>query len=143
MSTILIVDDMLVFRTAIAASLKRRGHVTVCAGDGIEAFERLRQHDVDLILLDGAMPRMDGLAFLEAFRDDAQYNAIPVILMTGVSERDYVKRAKKLGACDYLLKSRFSMQELYTRVASHLANAADQDVPRSFDDSTNIAQDAA
>jgi HD-like signal output (HDOD) protein/CheY-like chemotaxis protein len=116
MRSILVVDDMAVFREPIAAALRQGGFETRCAGDGREALDVLRQWRPDLILLDVAMPRMDGLAFLTAIRADARFQSLPTILLTAVGERDYILRAGKLGVQGYMLKSQFSLQELLERV---------------------------
>lgn len=64
MSTILVVDDTAVFREPVAAMLRRRGHRTLCAGSGKEALAVMEVHVPDLVLLDVAMPDMDGLTLL-------------------------------------------------------------------------------
>ena len=68
MSSILVVDDMAVFREPIAASLRLAGHQTQCAADGEEALRMVRQRRPDLILLDVSMPKMDGITFLKRLR---------------------------------------------------------------------------
>ena len=120
MSTILVVDDMAVFRDPIAAALQQQGYQTVCAENGREALGAARTHRPDLILLDVAMPVMDGLEFLEAMRQDPNLSQIPVILLTAISERDSVLKAGKLGVRDYLLKSQFSLAEMFSRVKNRL-----------------------
>lgn len=116
MPTVLVVDDMAVFREPIAAALRHYGYETLSAADGREALDQTRAHRPDLILLDVAMPVMDGLAFLEKLRADADIAKTPVILLTAVTERDYVLKARALGASSYLLKSQFSLTELLERV---------------------------
>ena len=120
MSTILVVDDMAVFREPIAAALRQQGYQAVCAENGREALGAARTHRPDLILLDVAMPVMDGLKFLEAMRQDPNLSQIPVILLTAISERDSVLQAGKLGASDYLLKSQFSLADMFSRVKNRL-----------------------
>ena len=123
MSTILVVDDMAVFREPIAAALRQNGYQTVCAGNGQEALDAARQKRPDLILLDVAMPEMDGLTFLKAMQADPGLQGIPVVLLTAVAERDSVIEAAKLGADEYLLKSRFSLEEMLGRISNHLEQA--------------------
>lgn len=119
MKTILVVDDMAVFREPIAASMMQQGYQAVCAANGREALEAIQKQSVDLVLLDVAMPIMSGLDFLRAVRQDPQHKDLPVILLTAVSERDYIIQAGRLGVRDYLLKSRFSLKELSARVESY------------------------
>lgn len=124
MRTILVIDDMDLFREPIAAALRARGFETLTAGDGHSGLRVARNHRPDLILLDMAMPHMDGLAVLAAMRVDARLKNIPVILLTAVAERDYVIRAAKFGVKHYLLKTQFSLDQLVERVKQVLEEHA-------------------
>ena len=124
MSTILVVDDMPIFRDPIAASLRLAGFTTACAANGRDALAAARAQRPDLILLDVAMPVMDGIACLRALRADPSLADLPVILLTAMSDKRYVIEAAKLGVQDYLLKSAFSMKELLTRVCKYVQPAA-------------------
>ncbi|MEE9129324.1 MAG: HDOD domain-containing protein [Phycisphaerales bacterium] len=121
MSTILVVDDMAVFREPIAAALRAKGYETICASDGREALGIVKTGQPDLVLLDVAMPIMDGLEFLKALNADATIPRPPVILLTAVAEKSYVLQAAQLGVNDYLLKSQFSLEELAARVQRRLS----------------------
>lgn len=116
MKTILVIDDMDLFREPIAAALRSRGFETLTAGDGHSGLRIARNHRPDLVLLDMAMPQMDGLAVLAAMRVDARLKDLPVILLTAVAERDYVVRAARFGVKHYLLKTQFSLDQLVNRV---------------------------
>lgn len=129
MSTVMVVDDMAIFRDPIAASLRLVGHRTVCAANGREALALVRSERPDLILLDLAMPVMDGLAFLKALRADPHSSNTPVILLSAISDKQHIMQAAKLGAREYLLKSRFSLQELLERVKKCLTASAPAVVP--------------
>jgi CheY-like chemotaxis protein len=119
MSTVLVVDDMPIFRDPIAASLRLAGYKTVCAATGAEALAAARARRPDVVLLDVSMPGMDGISCLRAVRADPSLADLPVILLTAVSDRQYVLEAGKLGVKDYLLKSRFSLADLLARVAKY------------------------
>jgi len=121
MSKILVVDDMAIFREPIAATLRREGFETACAGDGREALHRVGQDRPNLILLDVAMPVMDGLSFLKALRSNPQTRDIPVIMLSAISERNLVLQAARAGVQEYLLKSHFSTDDLVRRVRRHLS----------------------
>ncbi len=132
MSTILVIDDMAIVRDPIAASLRLAGYVTYCAKDGVEGLAELRTRNPDLVLLDLAMPNLDGISVLRAMRRDPAFTKTPVILLTATSDKDRVIEAAKLGVRDYLLKSRFSLAELTVRVQQRLAApppVASTDVP--------------
>lgn len=81
---------------------------------GREALEKMRREDFDLVLLDIAMPEMDGIETFERMKASA-YD-VPVIFLTASGYEDDVKRAINLGAVNYLKKP-FFPQELLKRVA--------------------------
>ncbi|MAE62248.1 MAG: hypothetical protein CMJ49_12945 [Planctomycetaceae bacterium] len=122
MTKILIIDDMAVFREPIAVSLRAQGYQVACAENGRQALDVVQEEHPDLILLDMAMPVTDGLAFLEAGKRLPGINQIPVILLTAVSEKDYIIKAGQYGVRDYLLKSQFALTELYARIEKRLQN---------------------
>jgi len=121
MSTILIVDDMAIFRDPIAASLRLAGYKTLVAKDGAAGLQELRTHHPDLVLLDIAMPVLDGMSFLRAMRREPALKNTPVILLTALADKKFVIEAAKMGVRDYLLKSRFSLAELCERIKKLLS----------------------
>lgn len=81
--TILIVDDVPTCRELVGHCLRSAGYRVLCAADGREALRILEDHSPDLILLDMAMPRLDGLELLKEIRRSPQWRDLPVILFTG------------------------------------------------------------
>lgn len=122
MKTILIVDDTVFFREPIAAILRKRGYQTVCAGDGREALARLESDAPapDLILLDMAMPAMDGPTFLRHIRGIVRWSKTPVIMLTALPEKDCRETLSDLRVDDFMMKSHFSLEDLVQRVGIHL-----------------------
>jgi CheY-like chemotaxis protein len=116
MATVLVVDDIEMFRGIVAHALKGAGHETLCATDGAAALELLNTTPVDLILLDMAMPRMNGVEFLGRLRADSRYDDVPVIVVSALSQTPQNKSVLDLGAQAQLLKSRFSLRDLVQRV---------------------------
>jgi HD-like signal output (HDOD) protein/FixJ family two-component response regulator len=121
MPRILIVDDMAVIREPIAAMLRENQFETVTASNGQEALARIAQSRPDIILLDVSMPVMDGLAVLRELATRFPTTRIPVILLTGESDRKQILEAASLGVKDYLLKTHFSMPDLLRRARRLLA----------------------
>ena len=80
--TILVVDDDEPMRKALTTRLGVEGYVAMSASNGCEALDRLREAQPRVILLDYAMPVMDGRAFRNAQKMDARWSAIPVVLIT-------------------------------------------------------------
>src|ERR1700710_956932 len=117
-STLLLAEDDEASRTALARSLERYGYRVLEAADG-EAALRLfgaARGEVDLVVLDIGMPRLDGYAVLSRLR---QTSDVPVIMLTGRGEG--VERGVVLdrGADDYVLKP-YSLRELVARVRARL-----------------------
>lgn len=116
MAVVLVVDDVQIFRDVVSHALTGVGHQTVCAGDGVSALEALRTRHVDLVLLDLAMPNMNGLEFLRRLRADRQHAHVPVVVVSALSQAPQVEAAIALGVQARLLKSRFSLRELVQTV---------------------------
>lgn len=110
---ILVVDDdtMNLKRTKMILS---KTYDVELVESGSEALEKLRSEDFDLVLLDIAMPEMDGIETFERMKASA-YD-VPVIFLTASGYEDDVKKAINLGAVNYLKKP-FFPQELLRRVA--------------------------
>ncbi len=129
MKTILVVDDLAVFREPIAASLRLAGYQTATACDGEDALAKARLSRPDLILLDAAMPKMNGMTFLKHKNEDANLANVPVLLLTAVTDERVMKAATMLGVSDYLLKSRFRLPDLLERVQKNLETPSSRPIP--------------
>ncbi|TVQ54770.1 MAG: HDOD domain-containing protein [Phycisphaerales bacterium] len=124
MSKIMIVEDSAVISQPIAATLKREGYDAVIAEHGQDAITKLADGLPDVILLDLAMPVMDGLTFLKTIRANSRTKAVPVIVLSAVTEKPKIVHAVKLGIQSYLLKSRFSLQELLQQIEACIQGKA-------------------
>jgi two-component system, NtrC family, response regulator HydG len=101
-STILLVDDDIAHRIMLKVNLGSEGYRVEVAADGDEVLPFLRHHEVDLILLDMKMARMDGLATLSVLLQ-AGYT-LPVIVLTAFSSVETAVEAMRKGAFDYITK---------------------------------------
>jgi len=81
-SHVLIVDDERPIRDILAEILSFDGFTVVTAIDGVDALAAVQQQSPDAVVLDLMMPRMDGLAFLEAFRGSPGFASIPVVILS-------------------------------------------------------------
>lgn len=118
--TILIVDDLAIFREPIEVVLTARGYRVNTASNGQDAMASLSCDRPDLILLDLGMPIMDGISVLRLIRGSAAFKSIPVVVLSAESERERVKEAVSLGISGYMLKSQFSLKDMQVRVAQIL-----------------------
>jgi two-component system nitrogen regulation response regulator NtrX len=101
-ATILIVDDEESIRRSVADILSDEGYRPIVAGNGNEALEKLETGAPDLVLLDVAMPGLDGIEVLEQLRK--KWADLPVVMMSGHGTIETAVRATKLGAYDFLEK---------------------------------------
>ena len=101
-ATILIVDDEESIRRSVADILADEGYEPSAAGDGSEALRQIEGLPPDLVLLDIAMPGLDGIEVLERLRQG--WPELPVIMMSGHGTIETAVRATKLGAYDFLEK---------------------------------------
>lgn len=117
---VLVVDDEIFMRNLIKRLLEEinTGQVS-SAGDGYKALSILKeaQPKVDVILLDIEMPRMDGFQFLERMQSDLipSLSDTPVIIISGLSNKAAMDKARKLGVSLSLLKP-ITRQQLTTRI---------------------------
>jgi len=121
MTKILVVDDDQSCRKLTAKLLSIYGYSPVSAANGLEALEALRREPIDLILLDLMMPEMDGMAFMHEMREHPQWANVPVLVLSGVADLDFANKAEASGVQGFLVKSRYSIDELLTKVRQHLA----------------------
>lgn len=101
---ILIADDDAANRQILARLLSLLGHDVTMAEDGGKVLNLLHQRRFDLVLLDVVMPEMDGIAALKQIKADANFQEMPVIMVSGLDEVASVVRCIEEGAEDYLTK---------------------------------------
>ena len=106
MTNILIVDDTDVDLLLMERLLNEPGFTVVSAGDGVQALEKIEDWDIDLILTDLQMPRMDGLELVREVR--RLHPQIPVILTTGKGSEEIAAEALKAGASSYIPKAKLA-----------------------------------
>ncbi len=116
---ILAVDDTAIILTRISNTLKDDYDV-VTVNSGVRALKYLEQEKPDLILLDIKMVQKDGIETLQEIRTMKDRADIPVIMLTGVEDKEVVLKSAKLGICDYILKP-FSSEDLLDRICLVLA----------------------
>jgi twitching motility two-component system response regulator PilG len=116
---VVVVDDSATVREVMARTIERAGFMTVQAGSGGDALLAIKEHKPGLVLLDIAMPGMDGYSVCKTLRANAATKALPVVL---VSTKDNVfdrAKGRMAGANDYLIKP-FQADELVQIVNKHV-----------------------
>ena len=127
---ILVVDDQPENRDVLVKHLERQGHSTAQAEDGQRAIAMLSQEGFDLVLLDVAMPKMEGSLVLERMKADPQLRHLPVIMISAVDESETVVRCIEAGAEDFLPKP-FNPTLLRARIDASLEKKFLRDQERS------------
>jgi CheY-like chemotaxis protein len=101
---ILVVDDSATVRKFVAASLNMKGFRVITAGDGIEALERMPSEKFDLIITDLNMPDMDGYEFIRTLRESPEYQDVPIIVLSSMTDLKNKDLAMESGALAFLEK---------------------------------------
>jgi DNA-binding response OmpR family regulator len=120
MATILLVDDEPTLVATLDYNLRRDGHEVIIARDGQAALDHAARSQLDLVVLDVMLPKVDGFEVCRAIR---KTSTVPILMLTARdSEVDKVV-GLEIGADDYMTKP-FSMRELLARVKAMLRRNA-------------------
>ena len=104
MKTVLAVDDSASLRQMVRVVLCGGGYQVVEAEDGVDALSKLAGQDLDLVLTDLNMPRMDGLELTRQLRAMPQYKFVPIVLLTTESNTEKKLQGKAAGATAWIIK---------------------------------------
>ena len=107
---ILLIEDSLFLRIVIEKSLTKAGHSVTSVADDREGLHAAHSSSPALILLDMMLPGLDGTGVLKALKQDAETAQIPVVVLTGLSQRNEAK-LKDAGATAYIEKSSLHLEE--------------------------------
>ena len=126
--TVLVVDDSPTMRRMIQRALAAGGYRVVTAADGVDALRRLQDTTVHAILTDINMPRMDGLGFIRAVRQQAGFARTPILALTTEGEADMKASGKAAGATGWIVKP-FDPAQLCETIGVVLRRAASRAQP--------------
>jgi CheY-like chemotaxis protein len=93
---ILCVDDELDMRIFISTVLKTQGYEAVTARNAVEGIRKAREVEPDLIIMDVMMPQAGGVTLFQEIKKDERLKQVPVILLTGVSEKAFAHHLQML-----------------------------------------------
>lgn len=123
---ILVVDDLKENTIILRRFLEPKGYEVVPAYSGEEALHSVATVLPDVVLLDLVMPGMDGFTVCRRLKSDPRSHLVPVVVITGMAERDANIRALEAGADDFMLKP-FDATLLDARIRNSLRSKALQD----------------
>jgi len=121
---VLLVEDEPTIVTMYELKLSLEGHQVSVATNGPDGLERARHTLPDVVLLDLRLPGMDGFDVLSELRSDESTSRIPVIILTNWGEEEQKRRAKRLGAVEFLVKSHSNPAFVAARVDHWLKRAS-------------------
>lgn len=116
MAKVLLVDDDDHYRNELASKLESNG-VEICAArNGEEGLTHLKKGGIDIVVLDLAMPKMDGITFYY-YLEDTYKSKIPVIIVTSASHAAYPSNVT-----DFINKEDFTISEIVEKIRAHIDN---------------------
>jgi DNA-binding response OmpR family regulator len=116
---VLLVEDDKFLRTVLEKKLVNEGFDVVVAEDGESALQKLVQERPGIILLDIVLPKRSGFAVLEEIRKDPEFSSLPIIILSNLGQKEDVEKGLSLGAVDYFVKAKISLDELLKKVKEY------------------------
>lgn len=115
---ILIAEDEKPLAKALSLKLTKAGFEVVEAHDGEEALNQIKNNTFDLILTDLVMPKVDGFHLLQEYKNLGR--SAPVIVLSNLGQDEDIKKAKEMGALDFLVKASTPLSKILELVNSKL-----------------------
>jgi len=118
---ILLADDQEAVRRLIGITLGEDEFELVYATDGEEALRVIRETKPDLVLLDLILPgKYDGFEVLQKMREDPTLDSRSVVIISNLGQESDMERVKQLGAVEYFVKAKTSIDDLVNRIKTLL-----------------------
>ncbi len=114
--SILIIEDEVFLTNLLSLRFKKEGFEVFQAFSGSDALQKLSEVTPDIILLDLIIPDKNGFEVLEEISQNPSWRNIPVIIVSNLGQESDIERGKSLGAVDYYVKARLSIDELVKKV---------------------------
>lgn len=117
---ILVAEDDRFYANIYKTKLAKEGYEVVVTGDGVQALKVAREKKPALIILDLIMPVKDGFETLKELKADAVLKSVKVVVLSNLGQEEDIKKAKDLGAVDYLVKTNLSITEMMEKIKGYL-----------------------
>jgi sigma-B regulation protein RsbU (phosphoserine phosphatase) len=115
--SILVIDDDITIRKLIAHHLNLNNYKVFLASNTDEGFEQLFNNDMDLVLCDIIMDKMDGFTFCKLVRENDKYRSVPFVFVTAKNTFEDKSKALEVGGDDFITKP-FNVDELILKIKS-------------------------
>ena len=117
---ILLIEDDPFLSSLLGNRLKKEGFDLISAKSGNEAVKSLKANAADLVLLDLILPEKSGFEVLEDIKSDPQVAKTPVMIISNLGQQMDIEKAKDLGAMDYVVKAKISIDDLVKKIKDFL-----------------------
>lgn len=117
---VLLVEDDPFLNSLLKTKLASQGVQVVLVTDGEAALQSMQTVKPNLVLLDLILPKKSGFEVLEAMQADPNLNKVPVIILSNLGQESDVAKGQQLGAVEYFVKAKTSIDELVVKVKGFL-----------------------
>lgn len=118
---VLVAEDDPFYANIYKTKLKKEGIDAEVVVNGDAAMAAAKKRKPALVLCDLIMPGKDGFTMLKEIKADPKLADVKVIVLSNLSQEEDIRRAKELGAAEYLVKARIPIQEVIDKIKSNLA----------------------
>ena len=118
---IMIIEDDRFLSSLMKARLEKEGFAVIQAFDGEEAMEMLKQELPSLVILDLIMPKVTGFEVLKSISVTPQLSKVPVVIVSNLAQDSDIEKARELGAKEYFVKVKVSIDDLVERIKTLVA----------------------
>ena len=112
---ILLVEDEEDLVATMVIQLKVAGYEVIVARDGLEGLEKAKKENIDLMILDLMLPKMDGYKVCALLKKDSRYSKIPIMLFSARAQESDFKMGEEAGADAYVVKP-FEIKALLAKI---------------------------
>jgi len=118
---VLLVEDDPFLSNLLKVRLQKENVDVTLARDGEEALKRIEENKPGLVLLDLILPKKSGFEILEKISTDPQLKDMPIIILSNLGQTSDIQRGKELGAIEYYVKAKISIDDLVGKIKTFLS----------------------
>lgn len=119
--TIVIIEDENILQKALNIEVLSAGYEVISASNGEAGLEVIKKTEPDLVLLDLVMPSMNGFEVIEKMKKSKATKNIPIIVLSNLGQEEDKKKALKMGADDYFVKSSTNLEYVTEKIENVLS----------------------
>ncbi len=121
---IFLVEDDLFLASLLKNKFFEAGFDVICAQDGEQAIKILKDQKPDIIILDLILPKKNGFEVMQEINKNPVINKAPIIIVSNLGQDEDISRGKELGAIEYFVKARISIEDLVEKIKKFLNEQA-------------------